>query len=134
MMIQYENSKPPLSGYKRLYISTGWAPAEALTDDVLQRAMDHSWYWISVYDDQILIGVGRLVSDGALYAFICDLIVDPEYREQGIGASILERLKAKCRQHALRRVWLFAAPGKAGFYLKNGFDVRSDDAPGMQMK
>lgn len=133
-MIRYENSKPNLGGYRKLYESTGWAPPASISDEVLQMALDNSWYWISAYDDQKLIGIGRLVSDGALYAFVCDMIVDPDYRKQGIGTSILGMLKEKCREHSFRRVWLFAAPGRAGFYVKNGFDIRPADAPGMQMK
>jgi GNAT superfamily N-acetyltransferase len=133
-MIKYENSKPTLLGYKKLYESTGWANSASVSDEVLQAAIDNSWYWISAYDDQSLIGIGRLVSDGALYAFVCDMIVDPKYRKQGIGASILEMLKEKCKKHSFRRVWLFAAPGRAGFYLSNGFEIRPDNAPGMQLK
>ena len=133
-MIKYENSNPTLSGYKKLYESTGWAPSASVSDEVLQAAIDNSWYWISAYDDQTLIGIGRLVSDGALYAFVCDMIVDPQYQKQGIGSAILEMLKEKCKKHSFRRVWLFAAPGRAGFYLSNGFEIRPDDAPGMQMK
>lgn len=133
-MIKYENSKPTLSGYKKLYESTGWAPPASISDEVLQTAINNSLYWISAYDDEILVGIGRIVSDGALYAFVCDMIVEPKYQKQGIGTSILGLLKEKCREHSFRRVWLFAATGKAGFYLNNGFEIRPDDAPGMQMK
>ena len=133
-MIKYENSKPTLSGYKKLYESTGWVPPASISDEVLQTAIDSSFYWISAYDDETLVGIGRIVSDGALYAFVCDLIVEPEYQKRGIGASILGLLKEKCKKQSFRRVWLFAATGKAGFYLNNGFEIRPDDAPGMQMK
>ena len=133
-MIKYEISKPTLSGYKNLYEGTGWAPSASISDEVLQSAIDNSWYWISAYDDQTLVGIGRLISDGALYAFVCDMIIDPKYQKQGIGTAILAMLKEKCQKHSLRRVWLFAATGRADFYLNNGFEIRPDDAPGMQMK
>lgn len=133
-MIKYTASKPTLSGYRKLYESTGWVSPNAVSDDVLQTAIDQAWYWVSACDDQTLVGMGRLISDGALYAFVCDLIIDPRYQRQGIGSTILKMLKDKCTQQSFRRVWLFAAPGRAGFYEKNGFDVRPEDAPGMQMK
>jgi GNAT superfamily N-acetyltransferase len=133
-MIKYEHSKPTLSEYKGLFESTGWTSSISVSDEILQTAIDNSWYWISAYDDQTLIGIGRLVSDGALYAFVCDMIVHPKYQKQGIGTSILEMLKEKCMKHSFQRVWLFAAPGRAGFYLDNGFEIRPDNAPGMQMK
>jgi len=133
-MIKYEYSKPTLSGYRKLYMSTGWAPPSSISDEVLQMAIDNSLYWISAYEDETLVGIGRIVSDGALYAFVCDMIVEPSYQKQGIGTSILRLLKEKCKEHSFRRVWLFAATGKSRFYLNNGFEIRPDDAPGMQMK
>lgn len=133
-MIKYKISKPTLSEYRKLYEGTGWVPSSSLSDEMLQTAIDHSWYWISAYDNQRLVGVGRPISDGVLYSFVCDMIVDPKYRNQGIGTKILEMLKEKCRQHSFQRVWLFAATGKTDFYIKNGFDARPAYAPGMQMK
>ena len=103
-MIKYEISRPTLSGYKKLYESTGWAPSASISDEVLQSAIDNSWYWISAYDDQTLVGIGRIISDGALYAFVCDMIIDPKYQKQGIGTSILGMLKEKCKKHLFRRV------------------------------
>lgn len=133
-MIEYNSSKPTLSEYRYLFESTGWTTSISISDDSLQRAIENSWYWISVLDDKRLVGIGRIVSDGALYAFLCDMIVLPTYRGQGIGSEILKRLKDKCTAHNIQRVWLFAAEGRADFYLKNGFEVRPEDAPGMQMK
>lgn len=87
-----------------------------------------------VFDDEKLIGIGRLISDGALYACVCDMIVFHAYQKRGIGSAILKMLKDKCKENGIQRVWLFAAAGRAGFYVKNGFNIRPEDAPGMQMK
>lgn len=133
-MIEYKPVKPPLYEYKSLFESTGWTSSIAISNDVLKMAIDSSWYWVSAFDNGRLVGIGRLVSDGALYAFVCDMIVLPEYQGQGIGKVILKMLKDKCMENGIQRVWLFAAPGRAGFYLKGGFDIRPEDAPGMQMK
>ena len=133
-MIEYTSSKPTRSEYRHLFESAGWTSSIAISDDVLQTAIDRSWYWISVYDGERIVGIGRLVSDGALYAFVCDMIVLPDHRNQGIGSEILKRMKAKCTAHNIQRVWLFAAEGKTDFYLENGFDLRPEDAPGMQLK
>ncbi|PKN18396.1 MAG: GNAT family N-acetyltransferase [Deltaproteobacteria bacterium HGW-Deltaproteobacteria-6] len=123
-MIKYVNSKPTLAAYKKLYESTGWTTADVVPDEVLQAAIDNSWYWISAYDDQTLIGVGRLVSDGVYYAHIHDIIVDPKYRNQDISASIVEMLKEKCLKNSFRRVWLFPGTGQVGFYLRNDSENR----------
>jgi GNAT superfamily N-acetyltransferase len=133
-MIEYKPLKPMLHEYKFLFESTGWTSSIAISDDALKMALDSSWYWICALDNERLVGTGRLVSDGALYALVCDMIVLPEYQRQGIGKAILKMLKDKCLENGIQRVWLFAAPGRAGFYLKNSFEIRPEDAPGMQMK
>jgi GNAT superfamily N-acetyltransferase len=133
-MIEYRQLKPPLHDYKSLFESTGWTSSIAISDDVLQKVIDNSWYWISAFDKERLVGVGRLLSDGALYALVCDIIVLPGYQGQGIGEVILKMLKDKCRKNGIQRVWLFAAQGRTRFYIRNGFDIRPADAPGMQLK
>jgi len=132
-MFEYRETKPSLTDYKRLFENTGWTASIAISDETLQQAIDNSWHWVSVFENDSLIGVGRLVSDGGLYAFVCDMIVLPDYQNQGIGTSILDMLKDKCTKHNIQRVWLFSAPGRAPFYEKNGFSVRPENAPGMQM-
>ena len=133
-MIQYRFAKPTLEGYRTLFESTGWTSSYRITDDVLEKAIHDSWCWVSAFDSDTLVGIGRVLSDGGLYAFVCDMIVLPAYQGQGIGTEILKRLKDKCAEHDIQRVWLFAAKGRAGFYTKNGFEIRAEDAPGMQMQ
>ncbi len=133
-MVEYKWIKPPLSEYKQLLEIVGWTSVMAVSDDTLRSAIDNSWQWVSVFDHGRLIGMGRLISDAALYALLCDMIVLPEYRNRGIGSSILKMLKDKCAEHGIQRVWLFAALGRSDFYQRNGFEIRPENAPGMQMK
>ena len=132
-MVEYKWIKPPLNEYKRLFEIVGWTSLMAVSDETLRLAIDNSWQWVSVFDEGRLVGIGRLISDGALYALVCDMIVLPEYQNCGIGSSILKMLKDKCAEHNIQRIWLFAAPGRSGFYIKSGFEVRPENAPGMQM-
>lgn len=77
--------------------------------------------------------MGRLLSDRALYVLICDVIVRPDSQKKGIGSTILSNLIIKCTALELKKVWLLAAPEKAGFYEKRGFSIRPEEAPGMQL-
>jgi GNAT superfamily N-acetyltransferase len=133
-MIEYKQMKPSLCEYRELFESTGWTSSMAVSDAAFKMAIDNSWYWVSAFDEDKLISIGRLVSDGGLYAFVCDMIVHPDYQRKGIGKTILKMLTDKCIENKIRRVWLFAAPGRAEFYMKSGFEIRSGDAPGMQLK
>jgi len=88
---------------------------------------------LSAYHKDELVGFGRALSDGVLYALICDLIVQPAYQGQGIGSALLNKLIDRCRSQHMRVLWLFSARGKSTFYKKFGFFERPVDAPGMQM-
>ena len=91
-----------------------------------------SYYFISVRQNEKLIGCGRIISDGHIHALIVDMIILPEYQGRGIGKKILEMLVSHCREKGIIDIRLFSAKNKAGFYLKNNFKLRPDDAPGMQ--
>ena len=100
----------------------------------LFTAISSSWYVLSAYvQGGELVGFGRIVSDGKLYAFVCDMIIDPRYQLQGIGSMMMEAMLERCREAGIRVVWLFSASGKSGFYEKHGFEVRPSDAPGMEL-
>jgi GNAT superfamily N-acetyltransferase len=100
----------------------------------LYEAITHSWYMVSAYHDDVLVGFGRIISDGVLHALIIDVIVLPEYQLNGIGRAIMNRLVDECRTSNIKDIQLFCAKGKTVFYEKLGFSRRPDDAPGMEVK
>ena len=100
----------------------------------LNQALDNSWYVVAAYQGSELVGIGRLVSDGVLYAMIYDMIVKPSYRGRGIGTAILGKLVKKLKDSGLRDIQLFSARGKVSFYRKRGFVERPADAPGMMLR
>ena len=124
---------PAPDAYLELFETTGWNQGYQADTDALYRAISSSWYVVSAYNNDDLVGFGRVISDGVLYALICDLIVKPPYQEQGIGSQILEQLIEKCHRDKIRVIWLFSARGKSAFYEKFGFLERPVDAPGMQL-
>ncbi len=131
--IAYREKLPALAANYRLFETTGWNQAYRADEDELYAAISSSWYVLSAYDKNDLVGFGRIISDGVLYALICDLIVKPSYQKQGIGSTLLNKLIARCRMQQIRVIWLFSAKGKRSFYQNFGFVERPADAPGMQM-
>ncbi len=132
--IIYSKEIPGKSAFFDLFVTTGWNEAYRLDPDELYLALENSWYLISAYENDRLIGFGRMICDGVVHALILDLIVHPEYQNQGMGTTILDKLVEKCRQHKIRDIQLFSVKGKAGFYQKCGFKERPEGAPGMEIK
>ncbi len=132
-VIAYHEQPPPADDYDQLFETTGWNKSYKASPQQLHRAISDSWYVLSAYENNQLVGFGRIISDGVLYALICDLIVNPACQGQGIGSTLLNKLIEYCRAQDIRVIWLFAAKGKSAFYKKFGFLERPVDAPGMQM-
>ncbi len=133
--ITFKETMPDEKAYFELFESTGWNKEYDADSKELHKALSNSWYTLCAYtDDGKLIGFGRLISDGILYAFICDLIITPLYKNQGIGSRILINLIQKCKKKKIRILWLFSAQDKSRFYKKHGFKERPLNAPGMQLE
>ncbi len=134
MGILYSNKLPEKDEYFKLFESTGWNEKYQLDKNRLYDSLKHSWYLISAYDDDELVGFGRILSDGILHGLIVDLIVLPDFQGKGIGGKILTYLLEKCKSSKICDIQLFCANGKISFYEKYGFLRRSNDAPGMELK
>jgi GNAT superfamily N-acetyltransferase len=134
MAIAYREALPDPGPFLRLFETTGWNQGYGLDEDALFRAISTSWTAVSAYDEDQLVGFGRVISDGVLHALIVELIVTPAYQGQGIGGQLLQKLVGRCRAHGIRDIQLFCARGKAGFYERFGFASRPGDAPGMEWR
>ena len=101
--------------------------------DVAAKAIENSLYTVvAVYDEQV-VGMGRIVGDGAIFFYIQDIAVSPKYQKQGIGASILDALVGYLKQHAPEKafVGLFAAEDSVPFYERYGFKDYSPSMTGI---
>jgi len=132
MDLRFDSAFPPTDDFWTLFAATGWNDEYQVSKEELHAAISKSWFVHSVYHEKRLVGFGRVVSDGLLHAMIYDLIVDPAYRNLGIGAELLKRLVGSCRTAGIRDIQLFSARGKREFYERRGFRARADDSPGME--
>ncbi len=134
MTIVLREQMPDKDAYYSLFTTTGWNEEYKASPEDLERANQNSWLALCAYDDDKLVGFGRVVTDFVLHAMIFDMIVLPEHQGRGIGTLILARLVDRCKELNIRDIQLFCAKGKRPFYEKNGFQARPDDAPGMQLR
>ena len=51
---------------------------------------------ITAYDNEVLIGCLRILTDGYYFGTITELLVLPEYQKQGVGCIIDERRIGSC--------------------------------------
>ena len=134
MTLRYVAEKPDADSYLSLFESTGWNEMYDLSGHDLANAIETSWRVMSAYDGKELVGFGRLLSDGVLYAVMFDVIVLPARQREGIGGEIVRYLLWECVDQGIRDVLLFAARGTADFYERFGFETRPGYAPGMILR
>ena len=132
--VQFKEQLPDINKYWDLFSTTGWNSEYNFTITELKKSIENSWYAMTAFDADTLIGFGRVIADGVHHALIVDIIVHPRYQGKGIGSVLLERLVKKCKDANIRDIQLFAATDKYEFYEKHGFQRRPQNAPGMQYK
>lgn len=71
---------------------------------------------ITAYDNAVLVGCLRILTDGCFFGTITELLVLPEYQKQGIGSELL-RL---AQENTPTMLYFGTQPGLENFYEKNG--------------
>jgi GNAT superfamily N-acetyltransferase len=108
--------------YRRLRAAVGWSDP-GVDDDILGAALDSTWNVTARDDAGELLGMARLLDDGALYATVCDMVVDPPQQHIGIGRAIFERILARAGGRSL--VALVATSAGEPMYRAAGFAEQS---------
>ena len=85
----------------------------------LQKIFGNSMYKCFVFDGANVVGVGRALGDGVDCSYICDVAVHPRCQGIGLGKSIVQKLVSLSASH--KKIILYSASGKEGFYKKLGF-------------
>jgi GNAT superfamily N-acetyltransferase len=88
--------------------------------DDLRVAFTNSRFKVFAYDGARLVGAGRAIADGVDCAYLCDVAIHPDYQGQGLGRGLMTQLRRLTEGH--RKVLLYAAAGKEGFYRRLGFN------------
>ena len=131
-MYKLDNVPPAPTDFIKLRQLVGW---DNCSLDITRCSIDNSLFWVTCYHQDVLIGVGRVVGDGAMYFYIQDVIVAPEHQANGLGAQLMTAIEEYLQRHASKHatVGLFAAQGKEGFYQKYGYLLRDGTKLGMGM-
>jgi ribosomal protein S18 acetylase RimI-like enzyme len=88
--------------------------------DDLRVAFTNSRFKVFAYDGERLVGAGRAIADGVDCAYLCDVAIHPGYQGRGLGRELMVQLRRLTEGH--RKLVLYAAAGKEGFYRRLGFE------------
>ncbi len=133
-MIRYLEHTPSAEEFNYLTNSVGWGIRK---NNIIDEALRNTLYSLCVYDDNKLIGYGRIIGDKTIFLYIQDIMVIPEYQSKHIGTGIMETLLKQINEYKKInpniRTYLGASKGKEAFYEKFGFISRPNEDLGAGM-
>ena len=133
-MITLQENTLITAQYLAIRQQVGWKQLELKQ---AEKALANSLYVVTAYEKDTLVGMGRIVGDGAVICYVQDLIVVPESQGKGIGSAILSKLTEFVDglrdENSEMMFCLMCAKGREAFYEKHGFMARPTKqlGPGM---
>jgi GNAT superfamily N-acetyltransferase len=73
-----------------------------------------------VYLAEAQVAVARVITDGVLFAYLCDVYVDREHRGRGLGRWLVRALRDHYAERGLNRLLLVTKDAQA-LYAREGF-------------
>lgn len=86
-----------------------------------ERALENSIVF-GLYDGEKQIGIARVVTDYAIFAYLCDVFIHEDYRSHGLGKWLIETVMSHPDLQGLRR-WTLATRDAHGLYKQFGWDA-----------
>lgn len=100
--------------------------------DTVERSLTGSSCYGAYAPDGTQVAFTRVVTDGATFAWLCDVIVDEAWRGQGIGSWLVGAVVAELRARGIARL-LLATRDAHGVYARLGFEALRVPATWMEI-
>lgn len=117
--ISVDPARLDLDAIHRILAGTYWSPD--IRREVVAEALRNSITAVAI-DDATgeTVGLARVVTDRATFAWLCDVFVLEAWRGQGISRRLIEALERHPDLQTLRR-WCLATRDAHGLYEKFGY-------------
>jgi ribosomal protein S18 acetylase RimI-like enzyme len=117
----YYQTEPPESfeQLRTIFEVLGWNSLNLSIDD-FEKMCNQSWYAVYAFDNEKLVGMGRVLSDGVITGVVSGLCVLPDYQSMGIGKELLRRIIDHCEKHRIV-VQLMCLERLESYYEQFGF-------------
>lgn len=93
--------------------------AAGIPRKVVARSLQHSLCF-GLFDGPRQIGLARVITDRATFAYLCDVFVDEKYQGHGLGIWLVDCVLAHPELQGLRR-FMLATRDAHGLYSRFGF-------------
>lgn len=119
MDIEYSFDKRPTADQIiELYDNAG-LPRPTYDKERIQKMYDNSNLIVTAWDNDLLVGVSRSITDWVWACYLSDLAVRDDYKKEGIGKQLINLTKEKVGDQSM--VLLLSVPTAMEYYPKVGF-------------
>lgn len=129
-MIKFEN-KIPVEDYLRLRKQVGWVDMPLKE---AENAVNNCYYSVCIKDDDKVIGLCRVIYTGDYNAYLTDVVIDENYRHQGLGKqminNVIDYMKTHIEEGFKVKIFLMAGKDRDSFYEQFGFEKRPNERYG----
>ena len=125
MLIYTEEKKFTQEQVQQLFLSVNWISGNY--PKRLYKALMNSSTVLTVWDDDKLVGLARVLDDSEILAQIHYVLVHPDYQGKGIAGKMIECIKEKYKDF----LYIEGMPedkNNVPFYTKHGFSVMENGA------
>lgn len=112
-----EDIKPNMEELMDLYDDVGWS-SYTKDKENLKNAIDNSLKVWTVWDEDRLVGLARVIGDNYTIIYIQDILILESYQKQGIGSKLLNLILEHYK--SIRQIVLMTEDTEktTSFYLK----------------
>ncbi|MDV8111880.1 GNAT family N-acetyltransferase [Paraclostridium bifermentans] len=131
MDIRYTSPSP--MEYISLRLRTGMGEKDLIKSEI---ALKNSLFIVSLWDNNDLIGFGRIVGDKGITYIVSDIMVDPKYQGQGFGKTIMKEIDTYLEENTDEYAYVCLIANKPAdkLYSKFKFEYVEPEACGMKRK
>jgi len=97
----------------------------------VERALANSLVF-GLYDGEKQIGLARVISDYAIFAYLCDVFIHEDYRAHGLGKWLMQTVHSHPDLQGLRR-WTLATRDAHSLYSQFGWTSLKDPNSWMEI-
>ncbi|MDK1286293.1 GNAT family N-acetyltransferase [Pseudoalteromonas umbrosa] len=124
MKLKINTIGPSAKEFVQLRADVGWGDTDL---SMATMSLEQSLFHVTARMDSQLVGMGRVIGDCALFFYIQELAVHPNYQQTGIGGMLMVQIESWLCDNAPKgaTISLMSARGKESFYRRYGYDLRT---------
>jgi len=118
-----DNEKLDFDSIHKWITNSYWANGR--TKEAMKKVMDNSLNFGLFHNDK-QVGFARVITDYHTFSYLCDVIIDEDYRGRGLGKLLMKEVLEYPPLITMKR-WLLFTKDAHGLYEHFGFT--KDDMP-----